>query len=199
MILVFALFASVAGTGFATEPEKGETTMYSANVENSEIQWTGRKVTGKHHGTVNLLEGGLEFDGDKLVGGGFTIDMTSITVTDLEGEMKGKLEGHLKSDDFFGITNHPTATFKITDVAARDASGGYKITGDLTIKGITKPIKFNAVVADSNDGRTATADIQVDRSEYNVRYGSGSFFDNLGDKTIYDEFDLSVKLALNRS
>jgi polyisoprenoid-binding protein YceI len=198
-ILAFSIFALLAFSSQATDPVKTETTTYKANTSNSQIAWVGYKVTGKHMGTIALKDGALEFDGEKLTGGGFTIDMTTLTVTDLEGKMKDKLEGHLKSADFFGIENHPTASFEITKVAPRDASGGYKVTGDLTIKGITNSIKFNAVVAPGSDGKTATADIKVDRSEFDIKYGSGSFFDNLGDKTIYDEFDLSVTLALDRS
>jgi len=126
-----------------------------------------------------------------LTGGEFAIDMTSITVTDLDGGMKGKLEGHLKSPDFFGVENHPVANFKITKVVPRGTGGSYKVVGDLTIKNITKEIKFNADVKDD----MATANIQIDRSDFNVKYGSGSFFDNLGDKTIYDEFDMVVDLV----
>jgi polyisoprenoid-binding protein YceI len=198
-ILALAFFAVLALSSQATDPIKTESVTYTANTENSQINWVGYKVTGKHSGTIALKEGALNFEGEKLVGGGFTIDMTSLTVTDLDGKMKDKLEGHLKSADFFGIENHPTASFAITKVAARDANGGYKISGDLTIKGISNPIKFNAVVSADDNSKKATADITIDRSEFDIKYGSGSFFDNLGDKTIYDEFDLSISLALNKS
>ena len=120
--------------------------------------------------------------------------MTTIACTDLEGEWKEKLEGHLKSDDFFGVNNFPVAKFEITKVAAKGTPGDYKITGNLTIKETTKEIKFYANVSQDGGKNVAKADIKIDRSEFNVRYGSGSFFDNLGDKTIYDEFDLSIVL-----
>ncbi|MEL7145417.1 MAG: YceI family protein, partial [Bacteroidota bacterium] len=110
---------------------------------------------------------------------------------DLEGKSKGNLESHLKSDDFFGVNNYPTAKIVITKVVPQ-GPGKYKVTGDLTIKGTTKEIKFIA----NQSGNTATADLVIDRSEYDIRYGSGSFFENLGDKTIYDDFELSVSLAL---
>ena len=129
-----------------------------------------------------------------MTGGNFEIDMTSLKVTDLEGAMAGKLEGHLKSPDFFGIEKFPTASFKITKVVSRGTAGSYKIAGNLTIKETTKEIKFMTTL--SADGKTADAKITVDRSDFNVRYGSGSFFDGLGDKTIYDEFDLNVKLVV---
>jgi polyisoprenoid-binding protein YceI len=167
------------------------------DIKQSNLGWTGYKVTGKHFGTVKLKSGELKFDGSKLVGGSFEIDMTSITTTDMTGEYATKLDNHLKSDDFFGTQNHPTAKFEISS-AISQGNDLYKLTGDLTIKGIKKPIKFNATVKESNGVKTANALIKIDRSEFNVRYGSGSFFDNLGDKTIYDEFDLEVSLVTSK-
>ena len=161
----------------------------------STIVWKGYKVTGEHTGTIGVKEGALEFDGDELIGGTFLIDMRSIDCTDLSGGTKDKLVGHLKSDDFFGVQGFPTASFAITKVVSRGTPGDYKITGDLSIKETTAPITFLAKVTEENGKKVAVADIQIDRSVYNVRYGSGSFFDNLGDKTIYDEFDLTVKLV----
>ena len=188
------LVAMIAFLGLAfTNPTNS--TSYAVNTAESKIVWKGYKVTGEHEGTIALKSGDLEFD-DKgnLTGGAFVIDMTTLANTDLSGGMKGKLEGHLKSADFFGVENHPTANFKITKVVPRGTDGSYKIVGDLTIKNITKEIKFQADVKDD----VATADIQIDRSDFDVRYGSGSFFDNLGDKTIYDEFDLVVTLKVNK-
>ncbi|MDF1697468.1 MAG: YceI family protein [Saprospiraceae bacterium] len=156
----------------------------------STITWTGKKVTGQHTGTIGIKSGSLDFEGGALVGGDFTIDMTSIVCTDLgEGGAK-KLEGHLKSDDFFGVANHPTANLKITSVKAGKEAGNYDIMADITIKGITKAISFSANVGEMG----ATANVTIDRTDFDVRYGSGSFFDNLGDKTIYDDFELVLDL-----
>lgn len=166
----------------------------TAVVEDSKITWIGRKVGGSHNGSINLKEGALQMENGKIIGGRFVIDMTSITDEDLSGEYKTKLEGHLKSDDFFGVEKYPTATFEITE-AIPQGPGNYKITGNITIKGITKEIKFPAKVTEDNGVYTATANLTIDRSEYNVRYGSGSFFDDLGDKVIYDDFDLSVSIS----
>lgn len=116
------------------------------------------------------------------------MDMTTLTVTDLEGEMKGKLEGHLKSDDFFSTDKHTEAKFVITNVSGKD--GKYKVTGDLTIKGITNPNTFDMIIS----GNTAKADLKVDRTKYDIKFRSASFFDNLKDKAIYDNFDLHVNL-----
>ena len=107
--------------------------------------------------------------------------------------MQAKLEGHLKSDDFFGVTSHPTAHLKITKVKAK--GGVYFVTADVTIKEITHPVEFETTVSSTAGTMTATSKITIDRSKYNVRYGSNSFFDNLGDKAIYDNFDLNVELT----
>ncbi|MDY8134186.1 YceI family protein [Aquimarina sp. 2201CG5-10] len=156
----------------------------------SSINWTGKKVTGAHTGTLNFSSGFLTFENNNLSGGEFTVDMTSLAVTDLQGEYKTKLEGHLSSDDFFGIANHKTA--KLVIKKSEKIKGGYKVTGDLTIKGKTNPITFDLQV---NRG-SAKATLNVDRTKYGIKYGSGSFFDNLGDKTINDEFELAVNLKM---
>jgi polyisoprenoid-binding protein YceI len=161
------------------------------NVSESTVTWKGYKVTGSHEGTIKLKSGHLEMDGDKLTGGEFVVDMTTIENSDLDGESKGKLEGHLKSDDFFGVEKHPTASLVFTSAKPFNKNS-YTVTGDLTIKGITKPV---TLVVSIFEGK-ATATVKIDRAEFDVRYGSGSFFDNLGDKAIYDEFDLVVDLAL---
>ncbi len=175
--------------GFTATANLTEDDRKEVNAEKSTVTWKAYKVTGSHTGTVTLQSGALDFDGDTLTGGEFTVDMTSINTTDLEGDYKNKLDGHLKSADFFGVDTHTTSTMKFTKVEA-SGKNSYKVTGDLTIKGITKPVTFDVSIY----GSKATATLKVDRAAYDVRYGSGSFFDNLGDKTIYDEFDLVVDL-----
>ncbi|MGZ0016877.1 YceI family protein [Yeosuana sp. AK3] len=159
-------------------------------VEDSQLVWKGYKVTGSHEGTIAIKSGSLEFSEDALVGGEFVVDMTTLVSTDLEGEYKGKLEGHLKSDDFFGVENHPTATLVFSDVKAT-GKNSYSVTGDLTVKGKTNPITFSISIY----GSKATATLKVDRTAYDVKYGSASFFDGLKDKAIYDEFDLVADLV----
>ena len=191
--VVLALVAVFALNNMqAVEPLKEG--KHNVDAAKSTIEWKGEKVTGEHMGTINISQGNLVVKKGELAGGEFTIDMSSIVVTDLEGEYKGKLEGHLKSDDFFGVANHPKATLVITNTKLVKGNT-YEVTADLTIKGITKPIKFMAELVDNNGTVQANANIIVDRSEYDVRYGSGSFFDDLGDKTIYDEFTLTVNLV----
>ena len=116
--------------------------------------------------------------------------MTSINTTDLDGKGKANLDGHLKSDDFFGTENHPTANLVIKKIADK-GNGVYGVNADLTIKGKTNAVGFEITVA----GNSATADLKVDRTKYDITYKSGNFFSDLGDKAIYDEFELKVKLV----
>ncbi|MTB51353.1 YceI family protein [Lewinella sp. W8] len=174
------------------------TATVNVDTEASQIIWKGYKVTGSHEGTIKVENGELTFDDGTFTGGSFDIDMSTIAVTDLQGGMAQKLEGHLKSPDFFGVEKYPTATFNITKVVSRGTPGDYRVTGDLTIKETTKTIRFNANVTEEGGLYVATADVTIDRSDFDVRYGSGSFFDNLGDKTIYDEFELGIKLVTKK-
>lgn len=171
---------------------------YNVDPNASVIAWTGYKVTGKHTGTVKVKSGNLLMDNGKLTGGSFEIDMTTIKCTDLEGEYADKLVGHLKNDDFFGTAKYGTSKLVITRVAPQDTKGNYKITGNLTLKETTKEVKFFANVVENAGTVTASGKITVDRSEFDIKYGSGSFFDGLGDKTIYDEFDLQVNLVAKK-
>ncbi len=155
----------------------------------SSITWIGKKVTGQHNGTVALKEGSLIFKGKKLTGGSFVVDMTSLTSTDLTGEYLGKLNGHLKSEDFFGTEKFPTSKLVFKKIADK-GNGVYNVTADLTIKDVTAPANFTITVK----GTTATSTFKIDRTKYGIKYGSGSFFENLGDKTISDEFELAVTL-----
>ena len=156
----------------------------------STINWVGKKVTGKHEGIISLKEGALVFDGKKLVGGNFTVDMSSIIVTDLQGGSKAKLEGHLKADDFFGTDKYETSKLVFKKIATKE-NGTYTVYADLTIKDKTNEVVFDIVVKD----KTATAEVVIDRTKYGIEYGSGSIFDGLGDKAIYDDFTLNVVLS----
>ena len=166
-----------------------ETEKKDIKIKNSKVVWKGYKVTGSHEGTINIKSGSLSFNDGKLTGGECSIDMTTLVSTDLTGEYKGKLEGHLKSDDFFGVEKFPTATLIFTDVKVK-GKNSYNITGDLTIKGKTNPVTFEISIY----GSKATTSLKIDRTKYGVKYGSTSFFDGLKDKAIYDEFDLVADL-----
>ena len=157
--------------------------------DKSIVVWKAYKVTGSHKGTVDIKSGSLTFSGDKLIGGSVVMDMPSLKNTDLKGDSKGDLEKHLKSNDFFGVDLFPTATLVIKSIKSV-GKNSYTAMGDITIKGKTNPITFSLSVY----GNKATANIKIDRSKFDVRYGSTSFFDNLKDKAIYDEFDLIADL-----
>lgn len=162
------------------------------NHKNSTIKWTGSKPTGDHSGTINISSGKLVFDHGTLVGGQFIIDMTSIACTDLKPDEGGdKLVRHLKNEHFFDVEKFPTAKIVITRADAMP-DGVYKISANLTIKDITHPIIFSAHVTYKKNNFLATANINIDRTKWDVVYKSGSVFKDLGDKFIHDEikFDL---------
>lgn len=162
-----------------------------ADTTNTKLLWLGEKVTGQHTGTIKLQSGWLNWQNDKITSGEFIIDMASIK----DSESNARLEGHLKSDDFFGVTNFPTAKLVVTGSTPFD-KGNAVVSGTLTIKGVTNPIEFKSAMQKKDDGVWFFSNIVVDRTRYSIRYGSGSFFDNLGDKTIYDEFKLKVNLLV---
>lgn len=185
MLTLLCATATLFGTSTMTAQSK------TIDAENSNIHWLGKKVTGQHEGNIALKSGTLEMEGDKLTGGEFVVDMNSMSCTDLSGAYADKLIGHLKSDDFFGVETHTEAKLVFTTVDYK-GDNQYAIVGDFTIKGKTNPAAFDLVV----NGDEATAKVIIDRSKYDIRYGSNSFFDNLGDKAIYDEFELQVTLKL---
>jgi polyisoprenoid-binding protein YceI len=175
-------------------PAKART--YNVETAASQVKWHAKKMTGEHMGDISLKSGQLQVDKNKVTGGTFVMDMSSLTVTDIEDAgSNGKLVGHLKSDDFFGVDKHPTATFVITEVSpiAKAAAGqpNHNVKGNLTIKGKTNPVSFPATITVKDGVATAKADVTVDRTKYDIRYRSSNFFENLGDKAIYDEFTVS--------
>jgi polyisoprenoid-binding protein YceI len=167
-------------------------TKLTADMEKTAMAWLGEKVLGQHTGTIKLKSGWLNWQDNKIVSGEFTIDMTSIK----SDENLDKLVGHLKSDDFFGVDKFPVSKLVITGSSSFEKGSG-TVNGNLTIKGITNPVEFKATTQKTADGTWFYANIIIDRSKYNVRYGSGSFFDNLGDRAIYDEFKLKVNMLVN--
>jgi polyisoprenoid-binding protein YceI len=159
-------------------------------VAQSNINWTGRKVTGSHFGTIALKQGNLVVLDNKLANGKFIVDTTSIKILDItDPSTNAQFAGHLASDDFFGSTQFPEATFEITGV-----KNNY-IEGNLTIKGITHPVGFDASINIAGDMLTASGKIVVDRTLYGIRFRSGNFFKNLGDTLIYNDFDLNVNIT----
>ncbi|MFN8258960.1 MAG: YceI family protein [Bacteroidales bacterium] len=165
---------------------------FKADVAKSKIKWTGEKLTGKHYGQIKVKSGSLTLKSGNITAGNFVIDMNSITNEDVESaEYKAKLVNHLKSDDFFGTAKYPDATLVITK-AGPFSNGKAEVTGNITIKGKSNPNTFTV----TKNGDVYTANIVVDRSKYDVRYGSKTFFEDIGDKVIYDEFKLDIELVL---
>lgn len=160
------------------------------DVANSTIHWKGYKPTGSHNGTINLVSGNLEIEEGAIIGGDFTVDMS--TIKDADGS--AKLEGHLKSADFFDVEEHTTSTFTITD--SENLDGKTFVTGDLTIKGITKQITFAATLTENDEAATLTSEtFQINRADFNIKYKSKTFFNDLKEKFVNDEFDLQVTIV----
>ena len=158
------------------------------HLQASNLQWEAKKVVGAgHKGTLTFSSGEFTYKNNELVGGSFMVDMNTLTVTDEDMDAKGKakLEEHLKSDDFFAVKKFPTATLKLKTVTKTQA--GYKTEGDLTIKGITKPVTVE-LLRTAAEGFAST--VVINRTQYDIKYGSGSFFSNLGDKAIEDNFTI---------
>lgn len=155
----------------------------------SNIHWTGKKVTGAHDGTIDIKEGQLTFNEGKLTAGTFIIDTTSIRILDVtDPGTNAQFAGHLASDDFFSSEQYPTAVFEIITAT------GNHIEGNLTIKGITHPVSFEAEITTNGDSLIASGKIVVDRTKYDMKFRSGNFFQNLGDTLIYNDFDLNVNI-----
>lgn len=181
------------------QPEviSGKQERYMILAQASSLKWHGAKLAYGHHGTIKIPEGTMLTVDGKLKGGTATVDMTSIENTDIEDPGKKlKLETHLKSTDFFSADQYPIAEFVIVSVKdAEGEDGNANISGNLTMKGITHQISFPAKITISNETLAASALFSIDRSKWDVRFGSGSFFEDLGDKLINDEIDLSLNLV----
>lgn len=215
IIIIAAACSSGGSKSEATDAREVKTgefdQVYVANTNQSNVDWQGWKPTGNHLGTIDISGGELEVDNGDIVGGSFTFDMNSITVVDLKDpDDNAKLTGHLKSADFFEVSTYPEAVFEITEVKPIDGTKidkskekgdlvpTHAITGNLTMKDITKSITFNAKVdMTKNQIKAQTNQFFIDRAQWNVRYGSKSFFDDLKDKFINDEMGITITLIAN--
>ncbi len=194
-LMIVAFAALVGVSAMADGGKKAAPVALKVDAKASTFNWLGKKFTGEHNGTIGVQSGSLVVNGGKLSGGEFTIDMKSIKCLDLtDAGYNAKLIGHISSPDFFDVAKYPTATLKITKATAKTAIN-YDITGNLTINGVTQPITFPAVVTVAKDATTATAKFEVDRTKFGSKYGSKSFFESIGDKVIYDNFQVDVKIV----
>ncbi|WP_415060654.1 YceI family protein [Flavobacterium sp.] len=178
---------------------------FKVDATKSSIEWVGTKPAGKHNGTISLSAGELSLNNGKVESGKFTIDMNSITVLDLKaGDGKEDLEGHLKglgkeedADHFFNTKKFPEGTFEITSVETVDAKT--TVNGNLTLKGITKPVSFPASIAvDGNNLTLSSESFKINRTLWGVNYASKSIFDNLKDKFVDDEIELKVTVTATK-
>ena len=177
---------------------------YALQPQLSTLGWEGKAVTHGHEGTMNFASGELLVKGNAVVGGTVTVDMKTMKATDIkDAENQGKFVGHMSSDDFFGVEKFPTSIFKIVSVTpikgAAATADNATITGDMTIKGVTQRISFPAKVGVKDGVAAATGKVTIDRTKFGLKYGSKTFFDSIGDKAIYDNFDLTFNVIAKKS
>jgi polyisoprenoid-binding protein YceI len=193
------IFATL--TIFGANAQKTAKKVATLDASKSTVTWLGKKVTGEHSGNIGVQSGTLNVNGAGITSGDVVIDMNSMTCTDIkDADYNGKLVGHLKADDFFGTEKFPTATLKITSAkaikGAKVGTNNTTIGGTITIKGTSQPISFPATVKVDKAGKvSAKGTITIDRTKFDIRYGSKSFFEGLGDKTIYDDFTLDFNVV----
>lgn len=193
-----SLVAVAAISAFAfTTPTVKKVTTYTVDTKSTSATWVGKKVTGQHTGAISITKGSAVADGKNITGGNFEFDMNSITCTDLTDKgYNDKLIGHLKSDDFFSTAKNPTAKFVLTKATLKSGND-YEVVGNLTIKGITNEITFPAMIKLDDKTMVTVAKIMVNRTKFDIKYGSASFFESIGDKAISDEFELDVNVVAN--
>ncbi|MCI1186126.1 YceI family protein [Hymenobacter sp. DH14] len=210
--LLPALFAvAVLGAAPVASAQKNNSAKMATNApayalqpQLSTLGWEGKAVTHGHNGTMNFSSGELLVKGNAVVGGTVTVDMKTMKATDIkDADSQGKFVGHMSSDDFFGVATYPTSTFKIVSVtpikgAAKDADNA-TITGDMTIKGVTQRISFPAKVGVKDGVAAASGKVTIDRTKFGLKYGSKSFFESIGDKAIYDNFDLTFNVIAKKA
>ncbi|GAA4052416.1 YceI family protein [Hymenobacter glaciei] len=210
--LLPALFAvAVLGAAPAATAQKMNSAKMATNApayalqpQLSTLGWEGKAVTHGHNGTMQFASGELLVKGNAVVGGTVTVDMKTMKATDIkDADSQGKFVGHMSSDDFFGVEKFPTSTFKIVSITpikgAAAAADNATITGDMTIKGVTQRLSFPAKVGVKNGVAAATGKMTIDRTKFGLKYGSKSFFESIGDKAIYDTFDLTFNVIAKKA
>ncbi|WP_053971556.1 YceI family protein [Mangrovimonas sp. ST2L15] len=210
VLMVVAITMAIVGCKKAKEAETTAaeetaeatvvSTEYTVDTTASTITWKGFKPTGSHHGAIALESGVLTVKDGLVESGTFKVDMGSLEVNDIpaDDEMNGKLTGHLKSADFFDVEAFPTSEFTVTGSEKKD--GALMLSGNLKMKDATNNITIPVTLNETEDSVTLTSEtFSIDRSKWNVKYGSKSFFDDLGDKFINDDVELKISLTANKS
>jgi polyisoprenoid-binding protein YceI len=196
------LSMALAQVAMATKPLPSVT--LNVDTSASHVGWTGKKVVGaSHNGLVQLEKGSFVTKNGKPVSGELVVDLNTMTNEDLKDEgYNAKLLGHLKSEDFFDVAKHKNVTLKLTKISllnnAAPGAPNLSYVGDLTIKGVTKKVSGLAQYEAMEHGFTTTGELKVDRTDFGLKYGSGKFFKDLGDKVIADEIALSFKVVAKK-
>ncbi len=185
-------------TTVGATPEGGEEQRLNVNPTTSAVAWEGKKVTGSHNGDIQIESGYINTENGLITGATVIMDMTSINTTDIEGRSKQSLDRHLKSDDFFGVDQFPKAQFELNSINPIRSTNGmnFAANGTVTIKGRTAEVSFPVKVEMSEKGASISGEMVLDRSDFDVKFRSKSFFDasELGDRLIYDDFTIGFKL-----
>lgn len=205
-ILTLGLSSTALAKKSVAKPASPESATLKVDAEKSHVGWMGKKVLvdSSHNGTLKVKSGEIEIKDRQIAKGRFVIDMNTISNDDIKDDpgSKAKLEGHLKSPDFFDVKKFPEAVFEITSAKAmtKPAQGGHthEVTGNLTMKGITHPVTFPATIAINDASATGKATFNIDRAKWDVRFASGKFFKSLGDKVIADEIEISLDLVATK-
>ncbi|TVR74256.1 MAG: YceI family protein [Marinilabiliales bacterium] len=212
LVLVAAVYScqgpsgerAVTGEAGTAALAEGDYETFYANTETSNVEWIGARPASQHDGIVTLKEGHLKVINGDIVGGEFVIDMENIVVLDItDPGRNARLKAHLESDDFFDVPNYPEAKFEITAVEeAGEVSRDYShtITGNLTMRGTTRSVTFNAMIeADEEKVTARSVQFLIDRTEWGVNYQSPTVFAELVDRFILDDIALVINLEAGRN
>lgn len=185
----------LAGVYMLFSPTASLASTMKVDVDKSSLSWLGKKVTGEHTGTLSLKSGTLTVEENTITAANLVVDMSSLTVTDIKDKKYNKkLVDHLASDDFFSTNKHKSAEFNLKEIKP-DKGGKLRAFGTLTVKGIEKPINFPVTVESNGEKTTVKGKAVVDRTDFGIKYKSGKFFPTLGDKMIYDDFEVSFNVV----
>ena len=198
MKTMITMLLALTTTLTAVAQDKPMTTTYKIDNAATTVGWTAKKIVGGHNGNISTKDGFITLTGDLITAGEINVDMKTITVADIPAtdEYNAKLVGHLKGPDFFNVEKNSTATFVFK--SSEKTKTGLKVKGDLTFIGKTNPIEFDAVVTNPKGVFTAKSDIVLDRTKWDLKYGSSDFFKGLGDKAIDNKFNLTINLTAKK-
>lgn len=199
-LVLLAVLCCLANTTIARQQPAGKPIVYKLDVNRSRLLWKATKVNGGHNGFLLFNSGILNADAkEKLLNGNFVMNMTSITAVDqLLPNDNRESEKVIKAGNFFATAQNPTSTINVKSIVATSRANQYKVTGDLTIKGLTKSLVFVATIGPSGNGLNAVAELDIDRTKWGITYKSGNFFSDLKDELISDTIHISLKLVFYR-